>query len=258
VIRREVPRLLPWLLLASCSLPPLRGRVEIGKDPYGVFVGEGSGGSDLYAFHGETGETVALTFSPVREFGPVLTPDGAVVAFLRASAARDTAERRSTVWVMNLISGTERELRFPRGTDETPERVGWSMDGSRLYVETDRQVWMFPMPPGAAGVPVRPADRARADSALTVLLGLPVFARAEACAADLSSLCAITAAGVEQLLARAARDPARWGSDSVAFLSEGEVHIRPLGGGTTRVVKLTPARRVLSGLSCFPGRLTAR
>lgn len=251
---RPARALFPWLvLLASCSLPPLRGRVEIGKDPYGVFVAAGSGGADLYAFHGQTGEVIALTFSPVREFGPTLSPDGSVVAFLRVPASLDSTAHRPTVWVMNLLSGRERELAFPRGTDEVAERAGWSADGRGLYVETDRAVWQFAMPPGAEGVPVRAADRARSDSALQILLGSPMFARAEACAADLSALCAIGADGVEQPLAPVARNPARWGSDSVAYVREGAIHVRPLGGGASRAVELRPPRAVLGEISFFPG-----
>lgn len=251
--RRTARALLPCLLLASCSLPPLRGRVEIGRDPYGVFIADGSGGSDLYAFHAQTGAVMALTFSPVREFGPALSPDGAVVAFLRVPASLDSAARRPTVWVMNLLSGRERELPFPRGTAEVAERAGWSADGKRLYVETDRGAWEFAMPPGGEGAPVRAADRAGADSAFEVLLGSPVFARAEACAADLSALCATGADGVERPLAPAAQSPARWGSDSVAFVRDGSIHVWPLGGGAPRLVDLRPARAVIGGISFFPG-----
>ena len=54
MIRRAV--LLTFVsCIAACTLPPLRGRVEIGTDPYAVVVADGSGGADLYAIHGRTG-----------------------------------------------------------------------------------------------------------------------------------------------------------------------------------------------------------
>ena len=41
---------LTLFLLTSCegTLPPLRGKVEVGRDPYVVFVGGSGMASDLY------------------------------------------------------------------------------------------------------------------------------------------------------------------------------------------------------------------
>ena len=247
MIRRAV------LLLASCAsactLPPLRGRVEIGTDPYAVAVADGSGGADLYAIHGRTGEMIALTFSPVRELGPALAPDGGAVAFLRAPAP--PADSGRTVWVMNLLSGAERELVPPGGAGQ-PERVTWAPGGSALYVETARGIWRYAMPPGQPSEPLAAAHRAEADSAFMVLLGTPAFARAEACTAR-PGVCVVAGGDSAQVLAADGTHPARWGSDSVAFVREGRIHVRPLGGGTPRVVEVKPARSVTGAISFFAG-----
>lgn len=247
MIRRAV--LLTFVsCIAACTLPPLRGRVEIGTDPYAVVVADGSGGADLYAIHGRTGEMIALTFSPVRELGPALAPDGGVVAFLRASAS--PADSSRTVWVMNLLSGAERELNAPPVAGR-PERAAWAPGGGALYVETARGIWRYPMPPGPPPEPLAAADRAEADSAFMVLLGSPAFARAEACGVG-PGVCVVSGEG-SQVLATDAASPARWGSDSVALVRAGRIQVRPLGGGAPRTVEPTPDRLVTGTVTFFPG-----
>jgi hypothetical protein len=251
-VSRRTAALFPLLLL-SCTLPPLRGRVEIGSDPYAVVVADGPGGADLYAIHGQTGEMIALTFTPVRESAPSLAPDGGAVVFLRDPAARDRATAGRTAWVMNLLSGSERELTLPRDAAATPERVGWARDGSAAYVETSRGTWRFAMPPAGDPELVMPAGRAAADSSFMVLLGTPAFARAEPCGSP-AAVCVFAGGDTGQVLAVDAADPARWGSDSVAFVREGRIHVWPLGGGAPRAVEVEPARPVTGAISYFPGR----
>ena len=226
-------------LVAACTLPPLRGRMEVGRDPYGVFVGEGSGGADLHAFHGTTGAVVPLTFSPVAERAPALAPDGSAVVFLREPAS---------VWVMNLLSGAERELVLPR--DAAPaEAAAWGPDARTVFVRAGRQTWRFSLPPGPAATEVSSQG---ADSAFMVLLGSPAFASAVPCGAD--SLCAVNSDGATSLLADHVTAPARWGDDSVAWVRDGAIEVRPLGGGASRIVELEPRERVIGGISYFGGR----
>lgn len=245
--RRAAPLLL--LSLAACTLPPLRGRVRVGTDPYAVIVAKGSGGTDLFAIHGGTGEAIALTFSPVRELGPALSPDGAAVAFLREPAVPDSTA--PTIWVMNLLSGTERELEPAGPAADPPERVAWAPDGQALYVTTGRGIWRYGMPPGGPPEPLALSRRAEADSAFMVLLGLPAFARAEPCEGG-TGVCVVTGSGAE-LLAADAESPARWGNDSVAFVRAGRIHVRPLGGGASRTVQTAPERLVTGAITYFPG-----
>lgn len=241
-------------MAAGCTLPPLRGEMEVGKDPYAVFVAEGSGGSDLYAVRPGGGVSIALTFSPVAESAPVLAPDGGSLAFLRT-----TGGELPTVWLMNLLSGAERALFFPEDAGASPGALGWSRDGRTLYAETDGELWAFAVPPtGEPAAPVR-GRLAAADSALAILLGDPAFARAEPCDTVPGALCAVAGEGEserESVMARDAAQPARWGRDSVAYVREGVIEVRPLGPGRPRRVELTPARVVTGGLTYFPG--TAR
>lgn len=239
-----------WILLplGSCTLPPLRGEMEIGKDAYAVFVGPGSGGSDLYAVRPGGGVTIALTFSPIAESAPALSPDGATLAFLRSAT-----DSTSTVWLMNLLSGGERELELPRGANAVPRRLGWGKGGSVLYIDTDRGIWRASVPPkGAGAVQVESAELAAADSALRVLVGEPAFAAIERCDSVPQHLCA-RSNGKESVVATDASSGARWGSDSLAFVRGSVIEVRPVGPGRARRIEFTPARDVTGGLTYFPG-----
>ena len=165
------------LLLAGCSLPPLRGKAEVGKDPYAVFVADGPGGSAVFAPLPTGGPPIPITFSPVQESAPSLSPDGAIVAFLRGE---DTASSRPRgVWLLNLLSGAEREVSIPAELHADPDRVGWSGDGRTLYISSGRRTLRTPVPPARLAVEAVPAsDRPAADSAFMVLLGAPAFAHA--------------------------------------------------------------------------------
>ncbi len=82
-----------------------------------------------------------------------------------------------------------------------------------------------------------------AESALAVLLGRPAFARVVPCAVA-ADLCAVGDSGEPSLFARGAREAARWGDDSVAYLEEDRLVVRPLSAGHPRVVEWSslPAR----------------
>lgn len=221
-------------LLCACSgtLPPLRGQIEVGRDAYAIFVGGGApAGGDLYAVRAEGGPVIPVTFSSVGEMRPTLSPDGSMIAFLRGASLRDSAP--GSVWVMNLLSGAERELELPRGAGP-PGQVGWKGDGRSLVVRAGRGLYEANAPPGGGSLrPIRGGDRAAAESTLAVLLGRPVFARVIPCA-ERGDLCVAGDTGAPSLLASGARDAARWGDDSVAFFLGDAVEIRPLGGGRAR------------------------
>src|SRR5918994_5634769 len=113
------------------TLPPLRGQMEIGSDPYGIFVGGSGINSDLYAIRADGGQPVAITFTNVAELRPALSPDGGALVFLRGTSLSDSTP--ATVWVMNLLSGSERELALPRSAGR-PQRVGWGPGGASVIV----------------------------------------------------------------------------------------------------------------------------
>ena len=224
---------LTLLLFAACegTLSPLRGKIEVGHDSYVVFVGGSGLGSDLYAVRGDGGPAYPLTYTPVAELGPALAPDGGSVAFLRGKSLRDSTP--ATIWLLNLLSGSDWELRLPKGAG-TPRQVGWARQGKALVIETARGLYLLDAPPGRSnGRVVPPADRPRAESALAVLLGDPVFARVVPCGSP-GELCTVGDTGAPGFLVRGARDPLRWGPDSVAFLLGNRLEIRPLARGRPR------------------------
>jgi hypothetical protein len=222
---------LTFLLACEGTLPPLRGKAEVGRDAYAVFVGGNNVSSDLYAVRGDGGSPIPLTYTPVAELAPALAPDGGTVAFLRARSLRDSTP--ATIWLLNLLSGADRELRLPRNAGP-PRRVGWSRDGRSLVVRADGGLYRIEVPPEKPEPRlVPPAERAAAESSLGVLLGDPAFARVVPCKVP-GELCVLGDTGGSGFLARGARQAVRWGPDSVALLIGERVEIRPLGPGRPR------------------------
>ena len=244
--------LLLTLPLAACdpTLPPLRGQMEIGSDAYAVFVGGGGNNSDLYAIRPDGGQPVAITFSTVAELRPALSPDGGALAFLRGASLRDSTP--SSVWVMNLLSGSERELSLPKGAGR-PAKVAWEPAGTSLILRAERGLYRVnapPLRPAPRAVPAR--EEKHAESTLAVLLGKPVFATVIPCETT-DDLC-VSAEGAPGLLARGAHDPARWGDDSVAFFVGDELEIRPLAKGRPRRLAWIHAPEAPRQLTFFPGK----
>lgn len=236
------------LMVGACgTTTPLAREVEIGREAYVVFTGDGRGtGSDLYAVPGRGGRAIQLTYSPVDEFAPALAPDGGAVAFIRQVP---NGTRR--VWVLNLISGAERELQPPDST-LPPVEVGWSLDGSAIYVAAENgATWRASAPPRAPESVAVPHNDAGADSALAVLVGSPVFARIAACGQD-ASLCVVSGADSAPLASGAA-SASRWGGDSVAYFARDELFVRPLGPGRVRPIEIDAAPRDPRDLTAFGG-----
>ena len=219
------------LFLNACdpTLPPLRGQIEVASDPYAVFVGGSGRNSDLYAIRPDGGQPIAITFTNVAELRPALSMDGGALVFLRGRSLSDSTP--ATVWVMNLLSGSERELALPKAAGR-PLRVGWGPGGS-VIVAAERGLYLMNPPPApVAPRAVKSHERTTAESSLAVLLGKPVFARIVPCQRP-TDLCVNGDSGTA-LLARDARDPLRWGDDSVAFFVGDELEIRPLARGRPR------------------------
>ena len=233
-------------LLGGCggSLPPLRGHIEVGSDPFVIFVGGTSrAGGDLYAVPGTGGAAIPVTFSAVGEMRPALAPNGSAVAFLRGGTLRDSAP--ASVWVMNLLNGAERQIALPRDAPP-PAQVGWNEAGTELVIRAGDRLYRSPAPPAEATAALVPApERARAESALSVLLGRPIFGRVVRCA-DPDDLCVEADTGAPGLLARHASGAARYGDDSVLVQIGRDLLVRPLGPGHAREIEwagLPPAPR---------------
>jgi len=243
------------LLLSACGgLSPLRGHAVVGRDAYLVFIADGPGGqSDLFGVRADGGPVFQVTYSSVPEAQPVLSPDGGMVAFLRGTSRDDRLPGR--VWVLNLLSGAERELPLPRGSAR-PERLGWSGDGRSLYVQTGLAIYRVNPPPASPDPAlVGGADRAVAESSLVVFLGEPPFGRVVACA---RSLCSQTDSGSPAPFAANAHDAVRWGPDSVGFLTGADLIVRPLGPGRPRRVEWSEPPAAPRQLSFFPGSVNGK
>jgi hypothetical protein len=230
-------------LVTACNgtLPPLRGQIDIGREGYVIFVGGGSvAGGDLYAVRTEGGAAIPITFTTVGEMRPALSPDGVAVAFLRGGSLRDSVP--SSVWVLNLLNGSERELSLPKEAGK-PVRVAWGTDGPWLVVAAEHGLYRADAPADAPRLRRAPeAERLAAESSLSVLVGKPVFGRVVPCA-EAGDLCVQADTGSPGLLSRGARDPARWGDDSVAYLAGGALWIRPVGPGRARRLEWSNAVR---------------
>ena len=80
---------------------------------------------------------------------PHLSPDGAVVAFVRTQADKEADEDRSTIWVVPAAGGESREL-TTGGKDFSPR---WSPDGRHLAFVSKRgeggaQLYVLPFDDG--------------------------------------------------------------------------------------------------------------
>ena len=251
-----VHRSLFTLLFLACdaTLPPLRGKGEVGRDPYAVFVGGGELDADLYAVSPAGGPPVRITFTNIAELRPALAPDGISLAFLRSQSPTDPSP--ATVWVMNLLNGAERELVLP-GDAGPPRRVGWESDGSVLVVRAANRLYWVNAPP-AEPEPrvVQAVERARAESTLAIMLGDPVFTRVVPCKRprDPRDLCLMGATGKQALLAQGVRDPVRWGSDSVGFFVGDRLQIRPLKKGRPRLLLMSDAPERPREMTFFQGK----
>lgn len=235
----------------GATLSPFRGHMEVGRDPYLLFVAEGPDGRpDIWAARPNGTDLVQVTFGAALEDQPAISPDGSVLAFLRRAPGDSSAPQ---VWLLNLLNGAEREIPLPKRGRPTVQHLGWSRDGRTLYLGTDRGVWRVAAPPAAPEPrPAPPAELPAADSALRVLVGEPPIARAERCA-DGRGVCVVTGSGATTVLAADGRDPVRWSGDSVGYFVGDVLLVRPLAAGRTRDVRFNPAPRRPRHAVLFPG-----
>ena len=106
---------------------------------------------DVYVRLVEGGQPLRLTNTPSRESGPVWSPDGRSIAFVRSEG------RRSAVYLIPPIGGAERkvaDIRL-RGQDSWNRYLGWAPDGKTLAIAG-------PVGPGRPGRPNggRPPEKA--------------------------------------------------------------------------------------------------
>jgi hypothetical protein len=238
------------LLLVGCrgTLSPLSNRLKVGEEAYVVFTADGEDGKgDLFASPAAGGKTFQVTFTRVDERAPALSPDGVVLAFLRSVAPGDTSG--VSVVLLNLLSGAERRVEAPPGAAS----LAWSSDGTALLVRTGSGILRSAAPPQPMNLePVPASGQDQADSLFRVLLGDPAVGEAGRCVSG-TGVCARLANGDSLTLSIEGSDPARWGTDSVAYLERGRFVVRPLGGGATRTVSWTGSIGHPRGLTYFGG-----
>jgi WD40-like Beta Propeller Repeat len=230
------------------SLSPLSNRLEVGQEPYFVFVADGEAGvGDLFASKPAGGAVYQITYTRVDERLPALSPDGTMLAFLRARAP-GSATRQALV-VMNLLNGAEQRLDLEA---PFPGRMAWSRDGRKLYLRAGDSLLGTPAPPAPFALGLVPdAERPTADSLLSVLLGDPPLAAAVPC--DSTGVCARFGDGTRQVIAAAATEPTRWMGDSILYREAGEWVIRPLAGGRPRVLRASRGLGQWRSLTVFGG-----
>jgi len=215
---------------------PLKNRITPGTDAFVVFVADGQADAgELWAGQGSGGSVFQLTYTLSDEDAPALSPSGGVLAFVRAATPADSTARR--VWFMNLVTGNEREMPvFPDSS--VPLRLAFAADGNAIYARTTGGVWVLDAPPApplfrrATG-----ADSAAADSALTIFIGDPAFARIGPCIAKVGSLCAFPPGQAEAPLQEGGVDPVHWGADSIGYFVGDRLLVRSGDGGRVREVK---------------------
>ena len=95
-----------------------------------VWDGPNQDNPDVYVRLVEGGQPLRLTNSPVPETGPVWSPDGRSIAFVRHE------RRRSAVYLVPPIGGVERKVADVRlrGQDRANRYLGWSPSGKSLAI----------------------------------------------------------------------------------------------------------------------------
>ncbi len=218
-----------WLALlaggAGCGFTPLTNKVGVGSEAFVVIVGQGRDGAvDLFAAPAEGGRFYQFTFNLLVESNPTVGPSGTQLAFQR-QATGQAAE----VVTLNLHNGTERARALPPEAGSV-ERIGFGSTDDSVVVATTGGLYLF----STAGVePISGAPAAKLDSLTYERLGDPGFASLRPCRTG-TGWCVAKPDGQETALAGDASDPIRWGDAAMAYLRNGTIEIRPLGGGRVR------------------------
>lgn len=220
------------LTLPGCRVSPLTNQIAVGEEAFVVMVGDGTGGQgDLYAGSAAGGPVFQLTFTQDPERLPRLDPTGGLVGFVREDS-------RGQAWlvVMNLVNSAEREAKVPLDAGAV-ENIAWSTDGTMLYLRSSAGLYRTPAPPGAfefSPMTNGSVESMAADSALSVMVGNPPFATVVSCPEQ--GLCVRTDTVTAPLVVDG-RDPLRWTGDSVGYLVDQMLIVRPLGPGRTRRIE---------------------
>ena len=116
-----------------------------------VWDGPNQDNPDVYVRLVEGGQPLRLTNTPAPESGPVWSPSGRSIAFVRHE------RRRSAVYLVPPIGGVERKVTDVRlrGQDRTNRYLGWSPSGKTLAIAQQAG----PPPPTPAAGRDAPSER---------------------------------------------------------------------------------------------------
>ncbi len=236
------------LVASACAVTPLTNKIGVGEEPFVIVVGEApDGNTDLFAGPGGGGGFFRFTYNRPVEDLPRIAPNGKAVAFIRRQAKDDLASTELVVF--DLTTAGEESIALPAEA-RLVERLGWSRDGTRLFVKAGR-AYATPAPPGRLGlVPVPAESTAVADTLTREALGEPAFALIEQCATG--EICVKAGAEVTPL-GKDVTDAIRWGPDSLAYISNGHLEVRPLRGGHQRTPAWIDSPRNLRRPTYYPG-----
>jgi hypothetical protein len=235
-----------FLLACRGTLSPLSNRLKIGEEPYLVFAADGEDGKgDLFASAAGGGKTFQVTFTRLDERSPALSPDGAMLAFLRARSPDSSV----SLVVFNLLNGAERRTAAPPGASA----LAWTNDGTGLLLKAGAGLFRTGTPPQALALErLPPADSAPADSLFRIFLGEPPVGEARTCNSG-TGVCAYLASGDSTSLSAEGNSVMEWGVDSIGIMEQGSLVIRPLGGGRTRMVQWTTPPKNPREMTYFGG-----
>jgi hypothetical protein len=236
------------LSVAACAVTPLTNKISVGQEPFVIVVGEApDGNTDLFAASASGGSFFRFTYNRPVEDLPRLAPDGKRVAFIRRQTKE--AVNSTELVVFDLTTAGETRLPLPEVAWNV-ERLGWSPDGTRLFVSAGRS-FVTPAPPARMGLaPVSPDSAAAADTLTAEALGRPPYALVRRC--PTGEACIL--AGTETTsLGGGVTEAIRWGPDSLAYVRNGQLTVRPLRGGHQRVPAWVDAPRNLRSPTFYPG-----
>ena len=239
----------PGVLFLGCGVSPLTNQINAGEDPFVIAVGEGPDSlTDLYAAPAGGGRFVRVTFNRPEERFPRLSPDGSMVAFLRAAGG--TSGPPWSLVVLSLINSSESAASLPANAGE-PERLGWTRNGAGVVLYAG-SYFFAKTPPERMELRPVPADSvALADSLSRELLGEPPQGMILAC--PNGGLCVFAEGGQVTPLDSAARGAVRWSADSLGYFLPGGFEVRPLSGGRPRRPVWSGAPSRVRQLTHHPG-----
>ncbi len=229
---------------AGCGFTPLTNKVGVGSEAFVVVVGQGRDSSvDLFAAPAEGGRFYQFTYNLLVESNPTVAPSGTRVAYLRQATGRPTE-----IVTQSLHNGTERAQPLPPEAGSV-ERIGFASTDDSVVVAATGGIYLV-TPTGIEPGPE--AQAARLDSLTYERVGDDGFASLRPCRAGTGS-CVARPDGQETALPEDAKDPIRWGNDALAYLRNGTIEIRPLGGGRVRQPTWSRQPPNLSQPSHHPG-----